>query len=219
MSTEGRGSGARRAVIGACAVLPWLALAFEAPGDTPSQVTCSALVLPVQQVGPPPTAYSDFCRAHPDDCRAPGPAVVPASAPLWRQLSRVNREVNASVRFMPDIESVGQEEDWRYPLQGRGDCEDLALEKRRRLVALGLPRAALTMAIVHHTTRYFSHAVLLVETSAGTWMLDSLSDDIACWDRTPFNFESRERSDGRWDRFDQSVWRHGPPAGAVPGPC
>jgi predicted transglutaminase-like cysteine proteinase len=181
-------------------------------------MTCSTLVLPVQETSPPPTAYSDFCGLNPVDCRPQGPAIVPATEPLRQQLQRVNREVNAAVRFMPDTESVGQEEDWRYPSNGRGDCEDIALEKRRRLVAWGVPRSALTMAIVHHATRYFSHAVLLVETSAGTWMLDSLSDDIACWDRTPFNFESRERSDGRWDRFDQSVWRQGPRLGAVPGP-
>lgn len=208
MSKHGHGSGARRVRGWVLAILPWLAWAgeVEPPGAVQPSSACSALTLPVQAVSPPPTAYNDFCRLNPVDCRPQGPAIVAATEQLRQQLQRVNREVNAAVRFMPDTESVGQEEDWRYPSNGRGDCEDIALEKRRRLVAWGVPRSALTMAIVYHRARLFPHAVLLAETTAGTLVLDNLNDALQCWNRTPYNFEARERNDGRWDRYDQRAW-------------
>ena len=37
-----------------------------------------------------------------------------------------------------DMEMWGREEVWSYP-EGIGDCEDYALEKRRQLMALGVP--------------------------------------------------------------------------------
>lgn len=121
-------------------------------------------------------------------------------------LTDVNRTVNAEIRFMPDPEWQGYEDVWSYPLAGHGDCEDFALEKRRRLVESGLPRAAMTLAIVHHKTLFFPHVILLAETSAGTMVLDNLRDELACWDAVPFNYETRERPDGRWIRFDQGTW-------------
>lgn len=178
------------------------------PIGGPTAAACAPLRLAVQMVGPAPTAYREFCRANPPDCDLRGPSVLAADDTVCERLRRVNVEVNDQVRFVPDMESTGYEEVWRYPVRGRGDCEDNALEKRRRLVAAGLSSAALTMAIVHHRARKFSHAVLLAETAQGTLILDSLTDELLCWSRAPYNFESRERIDGRWDRFDQSIWVH-----------
>lgn len=194
------------------ALLPcvWLAGAMAATmapdGASAVAPLCTALSLPVESVGPPPTAYREFCRANAGDCRMQGLTVLPETDEARNALRHVNSEVNAEIRFMLDRDSVGEEEVWRYPVEGRGDCEDIALEKRRRLVELGLPRAALTMAIVHHKAKLFSHAVLLAETTRGTLMLDNLTDEILCWNLAAFNFETRERPDGQWDRFDQRVW-------------
>lgn len=167
---------------------------------------CSALNLDVSEIVEPPTTYREFCRANPDDCRLTGSVVSEVSETVVSILERVNREVNAEIRFVPDFEVHGEEEYWCYPTEGQGDCEDIALEKRRRLIAAGLPSASMTMAIVHHKTKYYSHAVLVLETSQGTWVMDSLADDIPCWSMIPYYYEIRERPDGRWDRYDQSHW-------------
>jgi predicted transglutaminase-like cysteine proteinase len=74
------------------------------------------------------------------------------------------------------------------------------------LVEFGLPRASMTMAIAHHKAKLSSHAVLLAETSDGTFVLDNMSDGIRCWSDAQLNYESRERPDGQWARFDQSKW-------------
>ena len=62
------------------------------------------------------------------------------------------------------------------------------------------------LALVMHRKRLNAHAVLTVETSRGTYILDSLTDEVLRWNRTPYNFEARERPDGRWERFDQTEW-------------
>ena len=117
-------------------------------------------------------------------------------------VARVNREVNAEIEFQPDWDSRGVEDFWCFPAEGVGDCEDFALEKRRRLVALGLSGAALSLAIVHHTERFFGHTLLLAETTAGTFVLDNLDDSLRCWDAVPYRYERREGLDGRWFRYE-----------------
>lgn len=144
--------------------------------------------------------YADFCAREPVACDLTGAPVVDWEATRSR-LERVNRDVNAEIKFVPDRIGEGSEECWEFPTDGTGDCEDFALEKRRRLVAEGVPSAALTMAIVHHEVEFFPHAVLLAETTAGTRVLDNLFDEVVCWDAVPYRYERRERPDGPWERY------------------
>ncbi len=164
---------------------------------------CTRLDLPVLRDEPPPSQYVEFCAANPEHCLLTGTAMVDWTGPIQAQVGNVNREVNAEIRFEPDEEWLGIEDLWCLPVAGVGDCEDFALEKRRRLVAAGLSSAALTLAIVHHTEQWFAHTVLLVETTAGTWVLDNLDDSPRCWDMVPYRYERRERPDGRWIRFER----------------
>ena len=124
---------------------------------------------------------------------------------MW-QAANVN--TNSAIHVISDRVLYDREEHWAIPSHGEGDCEDIALFKRERLVELGIPRGAMTIAIVHHRRHMFSHAVLLVETTSGTYLLDNLEDDITLWHEAPYNFEARERPDGSWERFDQSIWTY-----------
>ena len=126
------------------------------------------------------------------------------TAEVHQWLSDVNARVNDEVEFVSDMDNLGVEEDWSFPRDCRGDCEDFALEKRERLVDLGLPRASLTIAIAFHEVQFFPHAVLLAETTTGTWVLDNLHDDVLCWDAVPYKYTRREQPDGTWVRF--SPW-------------
>ena len=150
--------------------------------------------------------YTAFCHRNPADCDLSGPDVIVFDQETEHTVRLVNRMVNRQIGFMLDIEQYGEEEFWTYPRSGWGDCEDLALEKRARLVRQGLPRGALRLAIVLHRERLISHCVLTVESSAGTYVLDSFSDAVLPWFASPYYFEARERNDGRWERFDQGVW-------------
>ena len=70
------------------------------------------------------------------------------------QLQGVNRQVNEEIELVSDMDNLGVEEQWNFPIDCRGDCEDFALEKRERLVAIGWPRSALTISIAFHEVQY-----------------------------------------------------------------
>jgi len=186
----------RPRISGLAAALLCLAPVAEAGGPV-----CAPLDLPVSRLDPPPSQYADFCARHPEACALTGPAVLEWTAALHDLLALVNRQVNDDTVLVPDWDRLGVEEDWSFPDGCAGDCEDFGLEKRRRLVALGVPGAALTMAIVLHRQELFAHAVLLAETGAGTWVLDNLDDAVLCWDAVPYRFLRRERPDGLWTRY------------------
>lgn len=125
---------------------------------------------------------------------ADGAQRMPLTATVWSELNRVNREVNARVRATPDDVAFGTEDYWALPSRDqwrRGDCEDYVLEKRHQLLALGYPQKALSIALVR--TRWNeNHAVLLVETTAGVYVLDSLTGWIAPWTSVDYEWVVRQ---------------------------
>jgi len=129
-------------------------------------------------------------RAREADAGGP-PAMTPE---LWATLHRVNANVNRAIIEQTDLQTYGVEDYWSTPLENGvryGDCEDYVLEKQRALIAAGVPRRALNIAIV--TTRWGeSHAVLLVATRGGEFVLDNLSPWITPWQETDYLWRQRE---------------------------
>lgn len=124
------------------------------------------------------------------------------------KLNGINVSVNSEISFSLDANQYRAEDYWALPVSGFGDCEDFALEKRSRLARSGVARGALRLAFVLHKRHLSSHCVLTAETSKGTYILDSYFDEVLRWDHGFYNFEARERTDGRWDRFDQMEWSY-----------
>ena len=179
-------------------MLAWL---LVTPISAWTQPNCSGLQMPVASVGEPPEAYRAFCLQYEGDCDLDGTHTLEWSAAIQSDLERVNSDVNREIEFVSDWEFNGLVDVWDYPFACKGDCEDFALEKRRRLIEAGFPSASLTMAIAFHEVQFFPHAVLLVETDKGTFLLDNLYDAVLCWDAVPYIFTHRERPDGQWIRF------------------
>lgn len=119
------------------------------------------------------------------------PAMTPE---LWSQLSRVNDKVNRSIAQRTDLQAYGVVDLWTTPIAGGqrvGDCEDYVLEKRRALIASGLPESALSIAVA--TTSWGErHAVLLVETDQGAYVLDSLTPWILPWRKANLVWHERQ---------------------------
>jgi predicted transglutaminase-like cysteine proteinase len=88
---------------------------------------------------------------------------------------------------------------WDYPTDGKGDCKIFALEKRRQLMAAGVPRQALLMTIVRDRAG-MGHAILTVRTDRGDLILDNLGDDILPWTATGYRFVKRQSQE------DPNVW-------------
>ena len=106
---------------------------------------------------------------------ASGPLVLTQG--LWNEVRIVNDRINRAILKRSDRELYGVDENWTLPLEAgvnAGDCEDFVLEKRRALLEAGVPQSALYIAVVT-TYRGVSHAVLLITTDRGDYVLDSLT--------------------------------------------
>ena len=79
---------------------------------------------------------------------------------------------------------------WTIPTT-RGDCEDYALLKRKRLMELGWPASALLMTVVRDD-RGEGHALLTARTVQGDFILDNKVDEIKIWYKTPYEFIMRQ---------------------------
>ena len=56
---------------------------------------------------------------------------IPAFSPeVWKDLVRVNKWVNETIKPLTDSEHWGVVDRWSYPDDGYGDCEDYVLLKR-----------------------------------------------------------------------------------------
>ncbi|MFN3583218.1 transglutaminase-like cysteine peptidase [Phenylobacterium sp.] len=113
---------------------------------------------------------------------------------LWTTLNRVNGRVNQNLLRRTDADAWGADDYWATPLRdglSAGDCEDFVLEKRRALLDAGVPARALNIAVA--TTAWGeTHAVLLVNTSKGEFVLDNLTPWIVPWKSAPYHWRQRQ---------------------------
>ncbi|MFG1346733.1 transglutaminase-like cysteine peptidase [Xanthobacter autotrophicus DSM 431] len=144
-----------------------------------------------------PMGYVRFCAENPHECDAMGPAVqiLRLDAEHNAQLERVNRTVNETVQPETDLEHYGETERWAYPDDGKGDCEDYVLEKRRRLINLGWPSSVLLITVVRDHEGD-GHAVLTVITDKGDLILDNQEARILNWKDTGYRFVKRQAQNG-----------------------
>jgi predicted transglutaminase-like cysteine proteinase len=149
---------------------------------------------------PIPIGAFEFCLAHRADCSPAGApeAVTPLTQDLWDQLVAINDEVNAAVAPVSDEVQYHLAEYWAYP-DGAGDCEDIALEKRRELIASGWSASTLLMTVVRQTDGQ-GHAVLTVRTDLGDMILDNQDARVLPWNETPYQYLKRQSqaNPGRW---------------------
>lgn len=145
-----------------------------------------------------------------DESADGAPAMTPE---LWSKLNRINAKVNRAIARRTDVEGYGQADYWAAPLgegRGFGDCEDYVLEKQRALAAAGVPRKALNIALA--TTAWGeSHAVLLVNTREGEYVLDNLSPWVRPWSKVDYRWGARQ-VDG--EAFNWAMVRDPSPAAA-----
>lgn len=116
----------------------------------------------------------------------------------WRTVNHINRRLNREIRHVDDLDLHGEQDRWTLPVGSRGDCEDFVLAKRAALLDAGVPAEALSIAIVE--TRWGeTHAVLLLASDRGEFVLDSLSPWVSRWDRVDYRWRERQAHGGAFD--------------------
>jgi predicted transglutaminase-like cysteine proteinase len=154
---------------------------------------------PVAKVGAakPILGWLRFCEQNPAECAVDPsePATIDLTARDWQTLNRVNQQVNASIKAKTDKDHWGIEDIWDFAEDGYGDCEDYQLVKRRKLVEAGYPRRALRMTVVIDEEGA-GHAVMMVRTNRGDFILDNKRNAILPWHKTGYVYIKREGDEG-----------------------
>jgi predicted transglutaminase-like cysteine proteinase len=156
---------------------------------------------PIGKVTSVPYGWVDFCQRYRGECDAGElvPADINLSSKAIKEIERVNQWVNSNIKPVSDMEHWGVVDQWDYPSDGKGDCEDYALLKRKLLIEEGLPRQALLMTVVKDLNNE-GHAVLTIKTNKGEFVLDNMRDDVRPWTQTGYRFVKRQ------SQADQNVW-------------
>ncbi len=172
--------------------------------QAPSQDQTPELVPAVASAGAAPAAQDAVAVAQPDMNVATVETAAAANVSAWlargereqlKLLNQINQAVNRDVKKASDLDLYGQPEYWALPrmVDGKlyGDCEDYALEKRRQLIAAGVPESALSLAVAV-TARGEGHAVLMISLKSGDWVLDNLTPWATPWEDLNYRWVERQ---------------------------
>ncbi|MCI4665339.1 MAG: transglutaminase-like cysteine peptidase [Neomegalonema sp.] len=209
------------------AALAAITVAPTSPSSSVKQVkTAASAVIETESVKAP-RAYRRLCEKEPRLCAAKHAAPILApfekrmakmfgedalkiapvvlTAERKKQLDRVNDVVNGLIE--PRVDRGGDV--WSLGALV-GDCEEYVLMKREMLLRLGWPRTALRITVVHDGVGY--HAVLIVSTDKGDFVLDNLVGYVSRAEDSPYRFVVAEslRNPGAWVRISKGAAKKSP---------
>jgi predicted transglutaminase-like cysteine proteinase len=145
----------------------------------------------------PVAAWVKFCDEFVAECAVDTsePELIALTPQAWGTLVSVNRSVNRRVKPITDRDHWGLVDRWEFPDDGEGDCEDFQLLKRKLLAEAGLPRRAMRITVVVDE-KGEGHAVLMIRTDRGDFVLDNKTTAVLPWHQTGYVYVKREGSDG-----------------------
>ncbi len=118
-----------------------------------------------------PLSMQFFCAKNRNECRGGGSGQITMTPDLMAVLKQINTHVNRSIR--PKFDTA---DTWTLN-PAEGDCEDYVLTKRSLLIRNGVSAGSLRIAYTH-TRRGEPHAVLVIRTSEGDFVLDNLNNSV-----------------------------------------
>jgi predicted transglutaminase-like cysteine proteinase len=135
-----------------------------------------------------PFQHIRFCLRYPDDCRSNSAESerIDLTSESLELLKRVNHRVNVSIVSKSKAYGTILEDMWTIA-PDQGDCNDYAVTKRHELLKSGLPSSALRLSVIK-TAAGIGHLVLVVVTTKGDLVMDSLADAI----------QPRQSTDYQW---------------------
>ena len=116
---------------------------------------------------------------------------IELNSKLWKTIVAVNNNANREIEAITDQDHWGVVDRWDIPTDGKGDCEDYVLLKRKRLAEAGLPRRAMLVTVVIDEENA-GHAVLMIRTDRGDFVLDNKRNAILPWSQTGYVYVKRE---------------------------
>jgi predicted transglutaminase-like cysteine proteinase len=136
-----------------------------------------------------PLGFQIMCLKTPAECKGGGSSTADATAELMATIEAVNARVNAAITPRNDAGA----DVWTAGATS-GDCEDYVLAKRRGLIKAGVPPSALRIAYVK-TRSGIGHAILVVHTSKGDFVLDNLNRAVRPLSQSGYRIIAISRAD------------------------
>lgn len=119
---------------------------------------------------------------------------------------KIHKEVNSNIRYREDKDSYPDLEIPEYweiiRGKGRGDCDDYALTKRAFLIeAFPEYRNCFRICTCWIQNKEY-HAVLIVDTDSGSYVLDNNLPRIELWNTVGYKFHKVQSKDGTgWENL------------------
>jgi predicted transglutaminase-like cysteine proteinase len=158
-----------------------------------SMIAMAGSVAPAAARSKAPLGYQLMCLRTPAECQGGGASQVKANSNIMATLKSVNTRVNNAITPRND-----QGADVWNANATVGDCEDYVLAKRRALIKAGLPASSLRIAYVK-TKRGEGHAILVVKTSKGDYVLDNLNRSVRPLSQSGYRIVSMSGANpGNW---------------------
>ena len=172
-----------------------MAVTMFSTGGAAAHTSTSKVVtfdLVTQTAAITPLSMRFFCARNKSECAGGGSSQVTMTPNLMAVLEQINVRVNRAIRPQADTADV-----WVLNPTS-GDCEDYVISKRSALIRQGVSAGALRIAYTH-TRRGEPHAVLVVRTSQGDFVLDNLNNSVKTLRASGYNIRSMSSSDPtRW---------------------
>jgi predicted transglutaminase-like cysteine proteinase len=195
----------RLPIVGAVLASLSIAPCAAKPAATGSNERSAKFDAPTASSAIAPFGWTDFCNRYRGECidNDLPPRRVFLSPETWKDLRRVNDMVNRMIEPVTDQAHWHVAERWDFPTDGKGDCEDYALLKRKLLIERGYARQALLLTVVSRPEDEEGHAVLMVRSNNGDLILDNRRDPILYWMDTGYLFIKRQSQENqnRWVLF------------------
>lgn len=189
-------SSSRNFITAAFATLLMVFTASAVQAQTLASLPSSSNPIASMGTAKPLQGWTKFCETHPAECAVDvsEAEVIELTPQIWKTIVSVNQNVNTTIQAVTDQDHFGVVDVWGFPDDGRGDCEDFQLLKRRILAEKGLPRRAMRMTVVIDELGE-GHAVLVVRTNRGDYILDNKTSSVLPWSRTGYVYIKRESQD------------------------
>jgi predicted transglutaminase-like cysteine proteinase len=147
--------------------------------------------------------WEEFCKndKYKQECAfdQDQPKRIVLTEEVWNTIVTINKRVNDTVTELTDplhwpVGKILPGQDvvdlWDLAEDGYGDCEDHQLLKRHLLAELGIPRRAMRITLVLDIKKDRSgHAVLMIKTDRGDFILDNQTNDVLSWEETTANYD------------------------------
>ena len=178
------------------------------PVQSAADAACKAGAGPACTAMPDVSLYGTAATALKSLPSASWKAMDRRGDPMLAQVRAINAAVNRAVIQVSDRQATGQDERWQRPNPAArpiGDCEDIAIEKRMRLIDAGVPADRLFFVVAFHA-RFGLHTVLVARLADGDRVLDSLSGDLRRWSDLSYTW-LRQQEPGRpmvWHRIGRA---------------